>query len=69
VSWYDVLGVSILAGAGFTVSLLVSDLSFTGAQSEAAKAAVLVASTFAATSAGLLLLARNRWHRTAATSR
>lgn len=63
VRWRDVLGVAILAGVGFTVSLLVSDLSFTGAEREAAKTAVLVGSLLAAMVAGLVLFRRNREHR------
>jgi NhaA family Na+:H+ antiporter len=47
-SWSQLVGVALLAGIGFTVSLLVSDLSFTGAEQEAAKTAVLAASVVAA---------------------
>jgi NhaA family Na+:H+ antiporter len=47
-TWTQMLGVATLAGIGFTVSLLVSELSFTGADQDAAKAAVLAASILAA---------------------
>lgn len=69
VSWYDVFGVAVLAGVGFTVSLLVSDLSFAGDDRDAAKLAVLVGSTIAAVAAALLLLARNRRYRAERESR
>ena len=42
--WRDVVGVAVLAGIGFTVSLLVADLSFAGAERDAAKTAVLAGS-------------------------
>lgn len=63
VLWRDVFGVAVLAGVGFTVSLLVSDLSFTGAEREAAKTAVLLGSVIAATVAALVLMRRNKKHR------
>ncbi|MFS3127355.1 Na+/H+ antiporter NhaA [Nocardioides sp. Bht2] len=63
ISWIDVLGIAMLAGVGFTVSLLVSDLSFTGAEREAAKTAVLVGSAVAALAAAALLTVRNRVHQ------
>jgi NhaA family Na+:H+ antiporter len=63
VAWRDVFGVAVLAGIGFTVSLLVSDLSFSGPERDAAKTAVLAGSLVAAVAAALLLLSRNRWHR------
>ena len=44
IGWRDVVGVAVLAGIGFTVSLLVSDLSFTGVERDAAKTAVLAGS-------------------------
>jgi NhaA family Na+:H+ antiporter len=43
-----VAGVALVAGIGFTVSLFVADLAFTGDQLEAAKVAILVASVVAA---------------------
>jgi NhaA family Na+:H+ antiporter len=60
-TWADVVGVSSLAGIGFTVSLLISALAFEGdpALEELAKTSVLVASIMAAVLASVLLLRRN----------
>ncbi|MGO2684557.1 MAG: Na+/H+ antiporter NhaA [Microbacterium sp.] len=66
--WVDIAGVGILAGIGFTVSLLVAELSF-AAGSEAhdhAKVAILTASVVAAVVASILLSARNRRYRRSA---
>lgn len=63
--WVDLLGVSLLAGIGFTVSLLVGELSF-GLGSTAndhAKVAILAASMLAAVLAAILLGSRNRTYR------
>lgn len=68
VTWRDVIGLGMLAGVGFTVSLLVTDLSFTGHEGDLAKTAVLGGSLVAALIAGVLLARRNRWHRTAANA-
>jgi Na+:H+ antiporter, NhaA family len=62
--WRDVVGVAVLAGIGFTVSLLVSDLSFTGAARDAAKTAVLGGSLLSAVAGALLLGHRDRFHAT-----
>jgi Na+:H+ antiporter, NhaA family len=61
-AWRDVGAVSVLAGIGFTVALLIAQLAFgtDEAQIERAKAAVLVASVLAALIAALLLARRNR---------
>jgi NhaA family Na+:H+ antiporter len=61
-AWRDVAAVSVLAGIGFTVALLIAQLAFgsDAAQVERAKAAVLVASVLAALIAALLLARRNR---------
>ncbi|WP_098957758.1 Na+/H+ antiporter NhaA [Pseudonocardia sp. N23] len=60
----DILAVSMLGGVGFTVSLLIAELSLADlpAEMEAAKAAVLLASTAAALIAAALLLRRRRVH-------
>jgi NhaA family Na+:H+ antiporter len=62
--WRDVIGIAVLAGVGFTVSLLVSDLSFTGAERDAAKTAVLAGSLVSAVLGALLLGHRDRFHAT-----
>jgi Na+:H+ antiporter, NhaA family len=63
--WVDVLGISLLAGIGFTVSLLVAELSFGQGSLENAnsKVAILAASVLAAALASLLLRVRNRQYR------
>lgn len=63
--WGDVLGVALLAGIGFTVSLLIGELAF-GAESETGQhvtAAVLFGSLISAVLASLVLLRRNRVYR------
>ncbi len=55
-TWRQVIGVSILAGIGFTMSLFISELAYSSeTKIEAAKSAILVASTLAAV-VGLLFL-------------
>jgi NhaA family Na+:H+ antiporter len=64
-SWMDVFGLSLLAGVGFTVSLLVGELAF-GAGSERdehVKLAVLCGSLIAALLATVVLRLRNRHYR------
>ena len=63
--WVDLLGMSLLAGIGFTVSLLVGELSF-GASSERddhVRAAVLAGSLISAVLASAVLVPRNRVYR------
>lgn len=62
VKWIDLLGVGLLAGIGFTVSLLVAELSFdTGsAENDIAKVAILTASVIASLLASAVLVPRNR---------
>ena len=63
-SWWDVLGLSLLAGIGFTVSLLISELAFSDAtMAEHAKLAVLVGSLLAAVAAAVVLRFRNAVYR------
>ncbi|MBX0300528.1 Na+/H+ antiporter NhaA [Cryobacterium sp. 1639] len=63
--WIDLVGVAILAGIGFTVSLLIADLSFAagGLTNDHAKVGILVASITAALLASVILRARNRIYR------
>ena len=63
-SWWDVLGIAMLAGVGFTVSLLIGELAFgAGSQrDEHVKVAVLVGSVLAASLAGAFLRARNNMY-------
>lgn len=63
--WIDLLGMSMLAGIGFTVSLLISELSFSSGSehTDHAKLAVLTASLVAALLASALLVSRNRRYR------
>ncbi|MEV4537353.1 Na+/H+ antiporter NhaA [Asanoa sp. NPDC049518] len=65
-SWWDVLGLSMLAGVGFTVSLLIGELAFgAGTDRDAdAKLGILVGSVLAAAAATVLLRTRNRHYRT-----
>jgi len=60
----DLVGVAVLAGIGFTVSLLVADLSFAGAELDAAKTAILIGSVVSAVLGALLLGHRDRFHLT-----
>lgn len=64
-SWSDVLGLSFLAGIGFTVSLLIGELAF-GMGSEAdgdVKVAVLLGSALSAAAAAAVLRRRNAVYR------
>ncbi|WP_298866120.1 Na+/H+ antiporter NhaA [uncultured Microbacterium sp.] len=63
--WIDLIGVGLLAGIGFTVSLLIAELSF-GAESlhgDDAKIAIMIASLLASLLASSILVARNRSYR------
>ena len=65
VQWIDVLGLAMLSGMGFTVSLLISELSYGQGDplDDVAKVGILLGSLLAAVSASALLLARNRHYR------
>ncbi|MFG6402686.1 Na+/H+ antiporter NhaA [Microbacterium sp. P04] len=63
--WIDLIGVGLLAGIGFTVSLLVAELSF-GADSlhgDDAKIAIMIASLLASILASTVLITRNRQYK------
>jgi NhaA family Na+:H+ antiporter len=64
-SWWDVLGLSLLAGIGFTVSLLIGELAFgVGTEQEdAVKIGVLAGSLLSALLAAVVLRIRNRRYR------
>jgi len=63
-AWSDLAGVSMLAGIGFTVSLLITELAFTDEETaDRVKAAVLIGSLLSAGIACLLLKARNAKYR------
>ncbi|MBA2955395.1 Na+/H+ antiporter NhaA [Nocardioides sp. MAH-18] len=64
-AWADVLGMSMLAGVGFTVSLLISELAFGAGTTaeEHAKVGVLTGSLLAALLAAVVLRSRNRAYR------
>jgi NhaA family Na+:H+ antiporter len=63
--WWDVVGLALLGGIGFTVSLLIGELAFgTGSvRDEHVKVGVLVGTVIAALLATLLLRLRNRVYR------
>jgi Na+:H+ antiporter, NhaA family len=68
-SWRDVLAVSMLGGVGFTVSLLMTELSLGGPDVDTVKAAVLLSSSAAALVGAAVLAVRSRAHRAAGTGR
>ncbi len=63
--WIDIFGLAVLGGIGFTVSLLVSELSFgqNSLTDDHAKVAILTASVLASALATIILGARNRHYR------
>ena len=62
--WIDVLGVAMLAGIGFTVSLLIGDLAYADAgREEYVKVGVLTGSLLSALLASVLLATRNATYR------
>jgi NhaA family Na+:H+ antiporter len=64
-SWSDVVGLSLLTGIGFTVSLLVGELAFGpgSEKDEHAKLAVIAGSVLAAVLASIVLRRRNAIYR------
>jgi NhaA family Na+:H+ antiporter len=64
-AWIDVIGLAILGGIGFTVSLLIGGLAFGlgGERDDHVKVAVLLGSLIAAVLAAVVLRVRNRTYR------
>jgi Na+:H+ antiporter, NhaA family len=64
-SWLDVVGLAMLAGIGFTVSLLIGELAFGAGteRDEHVKVGVLAGSLLAAAGAATVLRIRNRAYR------
>lgn len=65
IAWAELIGMGFLAGIGFTVSLLVTELSFPAGSplAEDGKLGVLLASLTASLLAAVMLGARNRHHK------
>ncbi|HLL68307.1 MAG TPA: Na+/H+ antiporter NhaA [Micromonosporaceae bacterium] len=63
-TWTDLFGVSLLAGIGFTVSLLIGELAFAdGERAAAVKVAVVAGSVISAMLASIVLVRRNAVYR------
>lgn len=63
-SWWDVLGIALLGGVGFTISLLIAELAFhPGVRQNHVKTAILLGSVASALLAALILRWRNRVYR------
>jgi Na+:H+ antiporter, NhaA family len=64
-SWWDVLGLAMLGGIGFTVALLIGELAYGSGtvRDGQAKIGVLLASVLAALLATVVLRMRNRHYR------
>jgi NhaA family Na+:H+ antiporter len=63
--WIDVTGLAVLAGIGFTVSLLIGELAYGSGSSrdDHVKIGILIGSLTAAVLAAVLLRIRNRTYR------
>lgn len=70
IRWVDLVGMAFVAGIGFTVSLLVGELSFGvgSASDDHVKVGVLAGSLIAATIGAAILAARNRVYGRAVTA-
>jgi NhaA family Na+:H+ antiporter len=65
IAWIDVLGLSVLGGIGFTVALLVCELSFGQGthEDDVGKVGIIVASVISAVVAAIILGARSRHYK------
>ncbi len=66
-NWFDMVGLSLVSGVGFTVSLLIADLAFDDPsdQLNISKAGILFGSMVAALFAAIILKTRDRAYRRA----
>ena len=62
IKWLDVFGVGLVAGIGFTVSLLIAKLGLAPEDLEVAKIAILLGSLLSAVLAAVVLTRRSRWY-------
>jgi NhaA family Na+:H+ antiporter len=62
-AWGDIAAVGMLAGVGFTVSLLVTELAYEDSQTELVKTGVIIGSLLAAGLASIMLVRRNAVYR------
>ena len=63
-SWNDIVSIGFLAGIGFTVSLLISELTFEGLPLELSKVSVVLASLISALIASVLLRVSHKTNKT-----
>ena len=68
ISWGDITAVGLLAGIGFSVALLVSQISLPQATYDSAASALLFGAIISALLATIALLLRGRHHRLRTTS-
>ncbi|WP_237201409.1 Na+/H+ antiporter NhaA [Rothia nasimurium] len=68
IKWIDVIGLAVTGGIGFTVSMLVAELSFeTGSlHTEDAKIGIMIGSLLAAILGAIILSARNKHYKAVA---
>jgi len=60
IRWLDIAAIGVLGGIGFTVALLIAELSYDAYPLDSAKLAVLIASVLSAALAGIFLRVRAR---------
>ena len=63
-SWNNIVSIGFLAGIGFTVALLISELTFDGLSLELAKISVVLASLISALIASVILRVTHKSNRT-----
>ena len=63
-SWNNIVSIGFLAGIGFTVALLISELTFNGLSLELAKVSVVLASLISALIASIILRVSHNSHLT-----